>query len=211
MIISITGNPGSGKSTIAKILVEKLKAQRINVGSMFREMARERGLTLEEFNLYAKSHPEVDIEADRRAAAQARTLEKNGEIVLAEGRMQFHFLPESLKIFVYVDPAEGSKRIWKDLQSIKENKERNQKEYTSYEETLAGTVIRDAEDAKRYEIIYGVDIKDLKKYDFIVDTTSISAPEAATKIVEFIENSTQKRTEMNQDELHKKTGLKKSL
>ena len=188
MIITITGNPGSGKSTIAKILLERLKAERIYVGGMFRAMAREKGVTLEEFNDYAQKHPDVDVDADKRAAQEARRLEKLGRVVLAEGRMQFHLLPESIKIYVHVDSKEGARRIWSDLQATREGIERNQKKFKSYEETLKGTLERNITDAKRFKKLYGVDITDLKQYDFVVDTTSISAVEAAGKVLKFIES-----------------------
>lgn len=186
MIITITGNPGSGKSTLAKILAQKLDAERIYVGGMFREMAREKGMNLEEFNLYAKSHSQVDVDADMRSAMKARKLEKEGKIVLAEGRMQFHLLPESIKIYVHVDPKEGARRIWNDLQATREGIERNQKKFNSYEETLKGTLERNITDAKRFKKLYGVDITDLKQYDFVVDTTLMTANDAAAKVLEFV-------------------------
>ena len=48
MIITISGTPGSGKSTVAKIIVETLNAERIYVGGIRRELAREKGMTLQE-------------------------------------------------------------------------------------------------------------------------------------------------------------------
>ena len=97
MIITISGTPGSGKSTVAKILVKKLRAKRIYVGGIRRELARRKGMTLEELNQYAKTHPETDVNIDEKAAAKARELEKKGDIVIDEGYMQFHFVPKSSK------------------------------------------------------------------------------------------------------------------
>ena len=76
MILTISGTPGSGKSTIAKILVAKLHAQRIYVGGIRRELAKEKSMTLMELNEYAKTHPETDVDVDEKAAAEARKLEK---------------------------------------------------------------------------------------------------------------------------------------
>ena len=93
MIITISGNPGSGKSTVAKILIKKLDAQRIYIGGIMRELAKEKGMTLEELMVYAKTHPEIDKEADVKTRDKARKLDQQGEIVLVEGRIQFYFLP----------------------------------------------------------------------------------------------------------------------
>jgi len=99
MIITISGTAGSGKSTVAKSLVEKLDAERIYVGGVRRELARSKGMTIGELNEYALTHPETDVEVDNKAALRARELESMGELVIVEGRVQYHFLPESIKIF----------------------------------------------------------------------------------------------------------------
>jgi len=46
MIISISGLPGSGKSTVAKILAEKLGFERIYMGAIFRKMADQKGVSI---------------------------------------------------------------------------------------------------------------------------------------------------------------------
>jgi cytidylate kinase len=67
-IITISGDPGSGKSTIAQELAKKLKAKRIYVGEIRREIARKKGLTLAELNKYAEKHPETDVDIERLLA-----------------------------------------------------------------------------------------------------------------------------------------------
>ena len=111
MIITISGTPGSGKSTVAKILAEKLKAERLYVGGMRRELARQKGMTLAELNEYAKTHPETDVDVDKEAAVRARLADKKKKVVIVEGRTQYHFLPESIKIYIKVDLEEGARRI----------------------------------------------------------------------------------------------------
>lgn len=44
MIITISGYPGSGKSTIADIIAKKLKLKRYSVGNFRRELAKKRGI-----------------------------------------------------------------------------------------------------------------------------------------------------------------------
>ena len=65
MIITISGNPGAGKSTVAKILASELNAERILVGAMRRDLARSMGMNLEELNEYGKTHPETDTKVDK--------------------------------------------------------------------------------------------------------------------------------------------------
>jgi len=186
MIITISGNPGSGKSTVAKILVEKLGLERVYVGGIRRELAKEKGMTLQELNEYAINHPETDVDVDKKAAALARELEKSGKTVVVEGRTQFHFIPESVKVFIKVDPKEGARRIWKDLQNKETNVQRNEGNFSSLEQVQKRVLEREEEDAKRYMKYYGIDHRDERQYNLVVDTTKITAEQAADKVIKYI-------------------------
>ena len=186
MIITISGNPGSGKSTIAKIMVDKLGLERVYVGGVMRELAREKKMNISELMQYAKTHPEIDKEADLKAAELARKLEKAGNDVVVEGRMQFHFIPESIKIYVKVEPDEGALRIWKEIQNKDAHNLRNEGKVTSLEEMKLSTKNRETEDALRLKNLYNVDFRDESNYDHVVDSTHISAMQAAEKVIELI-------------------------
>ncbi|MEK6853475.1 MAG: AAA family ATPase [Nanoarchaeota archaeon] len=186
MIITISGTPGSGKSTIAEILVKKLGAERIYVGGIRRELARQKGMTLQELNEYAKTHSETDVDVDKKAAAEAEAAEKKGKIIIVEGRTQFHFLPKSIKIFIKVSPEEGARRIWKDLQDKEKQERRNEGKMGSFETVKKRTFEREEEDAERYKRYYGFDHRDESHYDLILDTTDLTAKKAAEKVLRFI-------------------------
>ncbi|MFH0701175.1 MAG: AAA family ATPase [Candidatus Woesearchaeota archaeon] len=187
MIITISGNPGSGKSTVAKLLVKKLSWERIYVGGIRRDLAKKKGMTLEEFNAYAQTHfKEADQEVDKQAAKQAQELDKKGKSVIVEGRVQFHFLPESLKIYIQVSDEEGARRVWKDLQDKDANADRNEGKINSLTETKKSIIYREERDARRYKKYYGFDHRDLSQFDLLIDSTEISAEEVTRKIINFI-------------------------
>ncbi len=187
MIITISGTPGSGKSTVAKILVEKLSASRIYVGGIRRELAKQKGLTLTELNEYALTHPETDVDVDKTAAMQARQQEKHHRVIIVEGRTQFHFLPKSIKIFITVDMDEAAKRIWNDLQQKDLQQQRNEGDIRSLAQMKKSIMERFENDQQRYKKYYNLDITDLTQYDLTVDTTAISAQQAAQEILDFVE------------------------
>ncbi len=186
MIITISGTPGSGKSTAAEMLAKKLEAERIYVGGIRRELAREKGMTLQELNQYAATHPETDVDVDKMAASKARELEKKGAIVIVEGRTQFYFLPESIKIFMKVRPEEGAKRIWKDLQNKATQEKRNEGNIASFEAMKKRIYEREEEDAARYKKYYQIDHRDESQYDFVIDTTNLTPEKVVEKISSFV-------------------------
>lgn len=185
MLITISGTPGSGKSTVAKLLVEKLHAQRIYAGQIMRDMAQQRGLTLEQFTSYAQKHPEVDLEVDQRVAQEVRSQKQSQHTLIVEGRTQSYFFPHSFKIFITVDPHEGARRIWQDLQNKTISKERNEGKITSLKALEKSIGQREEKDAQRYKAIYNFDYRDRAHYDLILDSTN-RTPE---QIVKEIKNA----------------------
>ncbi len=180
MIITLSGTPGSGKSTIAQNLETLLPAERIYAGGIRREMARKKGMTLEELNEYGKNHPETDIDVDKEVAAKARYLDQQGKQVIVEGRTQYHFIPESIKIFIKVDPEEGARRIWKDLQRQDTRQQRNEGNIRTFDEMKRSIQEREESDVQRYQKYYGIDHRIETQYDLVVDTTHLT-PELATQ------------------------------
>lgn len=187
LIITISGTPGSGKSTIAKKLAEKLKAKRIYVGEIRRKLAKVKGMNLSELNHYAQTHPETDVDIDNQVAEEARETAKKSKVIV-EGRTQFHFIPESFKIFVDVDIAEGARRIWKDLQTQQAKLKRNEGDIKSLTDLKKNIKDRIANDKKRYKKYYNLDHTKKSHYDLIIDTTNISAIQATLEILKAIKD-----------------------
>ena len=65
--ISLAGDLGSGKSTVANILISRLGAEYYSTGAIVRAIAEERGMTVTELNKYMETHPEIDHEIDKAA------------------------------------------------------------------------------------------------------------------------------------------------
>ncbi|MEM1578856.1 MAG: AAA family ATPase [Archaeoglobaceae archaeon] len=166
MKITISGPPGSGKTTIAKILSEKLKIKLISAGSVFRQLAAERGMSLEEFSKFAEGNPEIDLLIDR---LQKEMAEKEGDVIV-EGRLSGWMIKDAnLRIYIFADAEVRYSRIAK-----REGKE----VYIVRQETK----LREEIEKRRYQKFYGIDISDWSIYDLIVNSTRISAE----KIVDII-------------------------
>jgi len=182
MIISLSGKPGSGKSTVAKKLATVLGYDRYYIGGMRREMARQKGMTLAEYNNWGEKSNRTDKEFDE----YIKKLGQTKDDFIIEGRTAFHFIPNSLKIFLDVDPKTGAKRIW---QAIKRNSQPNRNEdkcLKSYEDVLVSIKDRIKSDIYRYNKFYGLDILDKKNYDFFLDTPNLNPEEEYQAVYKFV-------------------------
>mgnify|MGYP001563070199 CR=1 FL=1 len=182
MIITIGGTPGSGKSTIAKMLAAKLGWPHYYIGGLRRQKARERGMTLAEYNKLGETDPSTDLEVDEYQKELAET--KDNFII--EGRTSWYFIPRSVKIYVNVSAEEGARRVFKEL---RENSERNEdNELKTIENVLESHKKRIESDRTRYKKYYHVDAHNKSNYDYCVDTTNLTKEEAFAKIYEYIKN-----------------------
>lgn len=180
MIISFNGDEGSGKSTIAKLVSVELDYPRYYMGQIFRDMAAKRNMTLVEYLKLGETDSSVDKEVDDYLIDLSK---KESDFVI-ESRTAWHFIPQSIKIYLCVDENEGAKRIFKELQ--KENQRNEITGTFSLEDILKKIQERRLTDDTRYMKYYGINIRDEKNYDFALDTTNLSKEEVFEKVMGFI-------------------------
>ncbi|HPD07829.1 cytidylate kinase family protein [Patescibacteria group bacterium] len=180
MIISFAGWPGSGKSTIAKRIATELGWPYYSMGQLRREAAKRRGMTLEEYNKLAMSDISTDLEVDEY---QTKLGQEQDNFVI-DGRTSWHFIPQSYKIFLNVDPRVGAERIFQELQQGGDRNEGHN--LTTVEAVLNSNYERVQNDRKRYQKYFGIDVYDLANYDEIVDTTNLTIEEVVAKVRSLI-------------------------
>jgi len=169
-IISITGDLGSGKSTVSDILCKQLNYEYIYTGKIQREIALKYNMTTLELNKYSETHPEIDEEID----STFKSLNESTDLIV-DSRLAWFFLPQSFKIFLKTNLIVSANRISGD------NKRKNEK-YSSKEEAVNKIVARKASENKRYIELYGANCSDLSNFNLIIDTSFI-APERVAEIV----------------------------
>jgi cytidylate kinase len=179
MIISLSGAPGSGKSTIAQLLADKLGWPRYYMGGLRREAAKKRGLSISEYNKLGES----DISTDKEVDEYQRELGEKEDNFVIEGRTSWYFIPQSLKIYLDVAPEEGARRIFGSLQH--KNTRNEGENLKTFEDVLASTSERIACDKRRYRQYYNIDVYDRKNYDFYLDTTNLTPEQVFSEVLRW--------------------------
>ncbi|MFC1697185.1 (d)CMP kinase [Nanoarchaeota archaeon] len=178
MIITINGDAGSGKSTVAKLIASKLELKHYSNGDFMREIARERGITLLELSKLS----ETDISVDKELDDRQKNLGKVEDNFIIDSRLGWNFIPQSIKIFLHVDPNVGADRIMGDTNETRDVEKINEKQ-----KLIEDTEIRRKSENKRYKEYYGVDQEDMNNYDLLIDTTGQDIEEVVKGIVDYIE------------------------
>lgn len=171
MIITIGGMPGSGKTSVARLLSERLHRPCYSMGGLRAKMAMERGLSIDELNAVGENDPQTDAAVDE----YQKHLGETEDDFIMEGRLSWHFIPRSFKIFLECDTAEAARRIFAARKATRERED--EPVYNSWQETQAAIEARIASDRRRYQTHYGLDHLDRSHYDLVIDTTPNSGPQ----------------------------------
>lgn len=163
--ISIAGDLGSGKSTIAQLIAKKMKCKQYSTGSIQREIAKNMNMSTLDLNEYMKTHPDIDSQIDEFN----KSLNESNESFVIDSRMAWFFIPNSFKIFLQVNTDIAANRVYID-------KSRESEIYHGIEAAKNDLISRKEIEYYRFQTLYNVDCSDIKNYDIVIDT-SFSTPE----------------------------------
>lgn len=166
MIITISGPPGSGKSTLSKILSARLGIELVSMGDIFRKLAEDRCMSLEEFGLLAKCEEDIDRKIDE---VQKKIAKEKDNIIL-EGRLSGFLVDADIKVWLKAPIEVRAERIAR-------------RECKSASCAMDETSEREECERERYLNYYGIDLNDLSVYDLVIDSSKWS-PEEISEIVE---------------------------
>ena len=172
MHIAITGNLGSGKSTVAAILAEKLGYETYSTGSVQRQAAADMGITTLELNERMMTDPALDHIIDDTVTK----ISIERDHIIFDSRMAWHFAKNAFRVFITVDINEAARRVFAASRGDVES-------YATVDDAKNSLEKRAALERERFLDIYGVDYNDMSNYNFVIDSTDSTPELTAEKII----------------------------
>ena len=162
MIISFAGLHGTGKSTIAKKIAKYYNYIFYSTGMVFRDLAKEKNMSLEDFSRYAETHPEIDQELDDKIISMAKT----GNSYVFDGQLPA-FMLKDLNNYCILLTCDNDVRLTRMAKRDEKSLEDQKKE----------TIAREDSERERFIQLYNLDILDpgkiLETFDLIIDTSTL--------------------------------------
>jgi len=176
MIVTVSGEIGAGKSTVAKALAHALGLRYLSAGEIFREEARRRGVSVAALGQLAESDPAIDRDLDRMQVEAAR-----GGGVLIESRLSGWLIEGDLRVWLRAPLAVRAARV-------------AARDGVSVEAALRDVEMRDECEVRRYRAVYQIQLADLTRYHIIVDTGMWSAEEIVEALLPLARRFSPERT-----------------
>lgn len=170
--ITMTGEPGCGKTTIARLVTERLGSQYLSTGAIQRELAESMGMTTLALNKLAETDPTIDekIDAHTRSLAGSRKL-------VVDSRVAWRFLPHSLKVFLVCPPAVAAQRV--------HAQNRKDESYADRQHAVEQLRQRFESEKARFARYYGASLGNLRNYDLVIDTSLATPEQIADKVCDM--------------------------
>lgn len=179
--IAISGDLGSGKSTVGRLLAAELGLRFLSTGEIHRSIAAKQQISTLQLNRLAETDSTIDDEVDSALIK----LNTSGEALVVDSRMAWWFISNAVSVHLTVDPRVGGTRAYGRHDQPSE-------QYATAQEAIESTKSRAQSEQLRFWSLYGVRVERLRNYDVVIDSTSATPREIVDCILGFL-LSTDKR------------------
>ena len=114
MLVTLSGLPGSGTSTLARLVAAELGLDHLDGGTVFRKVAAEQGVSLAAYAAMAEHDENIDRALDDRLTDRAR----QGDVLLESrlaGWLATRAELAALRVWIACDEVERARRQSQDL------------------------------------------------------------------------------------------------
>ncbi|HEX4919986.1 MAG TPA: AAA family ATPase [Candidatus Bathyarchaeia archaeon] len=167
MIITVSGLHGTGKSTYAARIASALGIRHVSAGVLFRRVAKEKHLTLEELGKIALQDSSIDKLVDEKTVEEA----DKGNVVI-DGQLTGWMLKDRSDLRIYLTAPETVR-----LERIA------RRDGVDLKDAQAQTRQRESIQSERYLRHYGFRVEDLSIYHLVLDSSLGSIEDTAKVLV----------------------------
>ncbi|MBL0127244.1 MAG: radical SAM protein [Flavobacteriales bacterium] len=160
--ITISGEVASGKSTVGKLLAERLGYDFISIGNATREAAAAQGMDIVSFQRACLADPRMDKRIDRDFAEQCNTTDR----VIIDYRLGFRFVERAYHVFLRIAEDSAVERLRKAGRA-------HETHHTLQE--------RNDSFQQQFQQAYGIDYTEPGHYDLVIDVDHINTPGAVVE------------------------------
>lgn len=154
LVITISGLHGTGKSTYARALAECFMLRHISAGVLFRQIADEKKLSLQQLSALAARDKSIDRLVDKRTREEV----KAGSLVV-DGQLSAWIAGKEADIKIFLSASDETR--FSRIAS---------RDGVSLQEAENLTIKRERLERARYKRYYAIDICDLSIYDIVLNT-----------------------------------------
>lgn len=173
--VTISGHPGSGTSTLVDGVCRSLNWQKLNGGQVFRDMADERGLSLEEFAQQCEEDDAIDQELD---ALLSKTMQSEDSPEIVESRLAGWWAHKN---------GLQCARVWVEVSEHVRAARVVNREGGAIEDQLNLIQERMESDGERYNRFYGIDIESREPYTCIIQSDERGTEEVLALVLQHLE------------------------
>lgn len=162
--ITLSGEVASGKSTVGKIIADRLAYDFMSIGNKTRESAKNQGLTIVEFQKKCMADPELDKKIDLEFSTECNALSN----IVIDYRMGFYFIPDAYHVFLKISEEEATERLMKAQRE-------NESHFTVQERNMSFK--------NQFLSAYNIDYTDESNYDLILEVSRYSGPDEIAEAI----------------------------
>ncbi|WP_126661041.1 (d)CMP kinase [Haloterrigena salifodinae] len=154
LFITVSGPPGCGATTLCEQLADAMGCPYVSGGEVFRELAEDRDMNLNQLTAKADESDDIDRAIDQRLQQIAEKWGMANKPFILESRLAGWLAGERADLRIWLDAPEDVR-----LERIEERVE-----------TEAEMRVREVSEAGRYQSYYDIDIDDREFYDLNINT-----------------------------------------
>ncbi|SEV88731.1 (d)CMP kinase [Natrinema salifodinae] len=171
LFITVSGPPGCGATTLCERLADAIGCPYVSGGDIFRELAEDRDMSLNQLTAKAEESDEIDRALDQRLQQIAEKWGMANKPFILESRLAGWLAGDRADLRIWLDAPEEVR-----LDRIEDRME-----------TEAEMRVREVSEAGRYESYYEIDIDDREFYDLHLNTARWSKRAVYTIVRQAIE------------------------